>query len=92
MKAVYITYRIGSGEILSVQTQYKGIAWKVADFPRRSGESVVRYSFSEEEHLDTGRLLGGVINGDRNLVIDGQVVVEEDRENSVVEAERVDKL
>ena len=96
MKAIYITYAIEdhptptqqytTGQVVNAQIQTRGLAPKVADWPRLSWQSVVRYSRTEAEGLCCGKmslLTSGQIDLNTHaLLIGSQVMLEEDVENS----------
>jgi len=96
MKAIYVTYATEDyttdtqdysvGQVVNVQVKTLGLAPKVADWPRTSWQSVVRYS-KEVEDLTRYKWLyllsTGVINGNRDLMIGDRTALQEDTENSV---------
>ena len=91
MKAVYITYDIETGEVEAIQTQHKGVAPKVADWPRKDSQSVMRVS----QILPTGIPDNyTVVDGEncRELWLGDSKVADEDLENSVIWCQHIEAL
>lgn len=102
MKAIYATYAVTdhitavknytAGQIVNFEVKVKGIAPKVADWPRLPWQSVVRYSITDNLRYQWLSILPeGIINEDRNLVIGDRVVLEEDKENSLIYVEKIEE-
>jgi hypothetical protein len=91
MIAVYVTYDIETGEVISLQKQYKGVAPKVADWPRDEGESAVRYT-GDLIHTNMSDLRVVNEDGSRNLYLGGSKVKDEDKENSTVYVTKIEDL
>jgi len=84
MIAIYVKYSLETGAVRAVQAQYKGIAPKVADWPRSKDESVVRFSLPNDAVFSVSSI-GGKVEGTaphRTLKM-GVTVLREDNHNSM---------
>jgi len=95
MIAIYVGYKAATGQVTHVQAQYKGIAPKVADWPRSKTESVVRFSVADDTRLSVSLLKQGEILGaspPRTLFIGGSSILIEDTKNAVIDEQCIEKV